>query len=93
MTMTDSACKERVTEIAWQQRRDSSHQAHASEAAMACHSYAFERMGFIEEFSIIRDTNTASQRVAQRIGMEPRFTLVKHYYGIDMPHIVFSIRK
>lgn len=60
---------------------------------MACRAYAFERLGFNEVFSIIRDTNTASQRVAQRIGMTPRFTLIKHYYGIDMPHIVFSIRK
>ena len=84
---------ERVPEIGWLLRRDCWHQGHASEAAMACRAYAFERLGFNEVFSIIRDTNTASQRVAQRIGMEPRFTLVKHYYGIDMPHIVFSIRK
>ena len=84
---------ERVPEIGWLLRRDCWHQGHASEAAMACRAYALERLGFNEVFSIIRDTNTASQRVAQRIGMEPRFTLVKHYYGIDMPHIVFSIRK
>ena len=84
---------ERVPEIGWLLRRDCWHQGHASEAAMACRAYAFERLGFNEVFSIIRDTNTASQRVAQRIGMEPRFTLVKHYYSIDMPHIVFSIRK
>ena len=84
---------ERVPEIGWLLRRDCWHQGHASEAAMACRAYAFERSGFSEVFSIIRDTNTASQRVAQRIGMTPRFTLIKHYYGIDMPHIVFSIRK
>ena len=58
---------ERVPEIGWLLRRDCWHQGHASEAAMACRAYAFERLGFNEVFSIIRDTNTASQRVAQRI--------------------------
>ena len=40
-------------------------------------------------YSIIRDTNIASQNVARRMGMHPIDTIVKHYRGVDMPHIVF----
>lgn len=35
---------ERVPEIGWLLRRDCWHQGHASEAAMACRAYAFERL-------------------------------------------------
>ena len=43
---------------------------------------------------IIRDTNTASQRVAQRIGMTRRpGIMVKHYRGTDMPHYLFAVEK
>ena len=43
--------------------------------------------------SIIRDTNEASQRVALRIGLKPESTFVKHYYEVDMPHIVYALRR
>lgn len=92
ITMQEVA-KTRVPELGWLLRRDCWHQGHASEAALACREYAFDRLGYDEVFAIIRDTNITSQHVARRIGMVPRFTFVKHYYGIDMPHIVFSIRK
>ena len=46
-----------------------------------------------EVYSIIRDNNLPSQAVARRLGMEPRCTFSKHYYGIDMPHIAFSVRR
>ncbi len=41
--------------------------------------------------SIIRDTNEASKRVAERIGLRPESTFVKRYYGMDMPHIVYAL--
>ena len=44
-------------------------------------------------FSVVRDTNVASQSVALRNGMVPRRTFVKHYRGVDMPHIVFSVTR
>lgn len=40
---------------------------------------------------MIRDTNLASQKVAKRNGMRMRATVVKHYYGMDMLHYVFSV--
>ena len=44
-------------------------------------------------FSIIRDSNFASQAVARRNGRTLRGDFVKHYRGVDMPHLVFSIRR
>lgn len=69
------------------------HMGYATEAAVACKEHAFSVFGADEVFSIIRDTNLASQRVAQRNGMTPRGTIVKHYYGMNMPHLVFSVRR
>lgn len=68
------------------------HCGYATEAAAACREYGFRTLGFDALYSIIRDTNLASQRVALRNGMRPVDTIVKHYRGVDMPHIVFRIR-
>ena len=69
------------------------HQGYATEAAIACKQYAFQVLKADEVFSIIRDTNLASQNVALRNGMSITDQLVKHYYHIDMPHLVFSVKK
>ena len=66
---------------------------YAVEAARACRDHAFSALKFEEVFSIIRDSNLASQRVARCIGMEERGSFIKHYYGMDMLHIVFSVRQ
>lgn len=63
------------------------HMGYATEAAAACKSYAFEVLNADEVCSIIRDTNIASRRVAERIGMVPAETRVKRYKNVDMPHI------
>lgn len=69
------------------------HKGYATEAAAACREYGFNTLGFNALYSIIRDTNTASQRVALRNGMAPIDTLVKHYRGVEMPHIVYCVKK
>lgn len=66
---------------------------YAIECAIGCKKYAFDKLGCDEVFSIIRDTNIASQNVAKRNGMKLRGELVKRYYNIDMPHLVFSVKK
>ena len=68
------------------------HNGYATEAAKGCRSYAFDKLGAHEVFSIIRDTNSASEKVALRNGMKYRGTFVKHYYNIDMPHNIFSVK-
>lgn len=69
------------------------HQGYATEAASACKRYAFDVLGAEEVCSIIRDNNIASQNVARRNGMTVRSRYVKHYYGVEMPHLVFAVRK
>lgn len=69
------------------------HHGYATEAAAACKEYAFEKLGAKEVYSIIRDNNQASQNVAKRNGMECRGMFVKHYYHMDMPHLIFSAKR
>ena len=53
--------------------------------------YAFHTLGFEEVYSIIRDTNIASQKVARRNSMQKVATFIKHYRGVDMPHFVYKV--
>jgi hypothetical protein len=58
-----------------------------------CKKYAFGTLKLNEVYSIIRDTNFASMNVAIRNGMTVRRRFTKRYYGVDMPHYIFSVRK
>jgi len=87
-------CENReVLEIGYIFQKKYWHQGYAIEAAAACREYAFDKLDADEVYSIIRDTNTASQNVAKRNGMSVQGALAKHYYGIDMPHYLFSVRR
>ena len=83
----------RVLEVGYLFEKAYWHRGYAAEAARACRDYAFSTLGAQAVYSIIRDTNTASRRVAERNGMTPVGTLEKFYYGIHMPHIVYGIRR
>lgn len=83
----------RVVEVGYLFERAFWHQGYATEAAVACRDHAFDVLGVDEVFSIIRDTNLASRAVAARNGMTQRSTFVKHYRGVDMTHLVYSIRR
>lgn len=82
-----------VLEIGYLFQKAHWHKGYAVEAATACKEYAFNELNVDEVFSIIRDNNIPSKNVAKRNGMEPRDSFVKHYYGVVMPHIVFSVKK
>ncbi len=82
-----------VLEIGYLFQKAYWHKGYASEAAIACKEYAFEKLNTDEVFSIIRDTNTASQNVAIRNGMTVTDQFIKHYRGIDMPHLVYSVKR
>lgn len=69
------------------------HNGYATEAATACREYGFDVLKFGSLYSIIRDTNLPSQRVAIRNGMRPIDTITKYYRGIDMPHFVYCVKK
>ena len=92
--LTMQSCPEKeVIEVGYFFQKAYWHRGYATEAAVACKEYAFDVLGAEEVYSIIRDNNFASQRVALRNGMELRGRFTKHYYGMDMPHLVYSARK
>lgn len=82
-----------VLEVGYLFNADYFHKGYATEAAIACKNYAFENLGANEVYSIIRDNNYPSQNVAKRNGMKEVGSFVKHYHGIDMPHIIFCAKK
>lgn len=91
LTMQDCNGKQ-VLEIGYLFQKAYWHKGYATESAIACKEYAFNVLKAEEVYSIIRDTNTASQNVAKRNGMCVVDQFVKHYYNIDMPHFVFSVK-
>lgn len=82
-----------VLEVGYLLRRDCWHKGFATEAARACRDYAFTKLDAEAVYSIIRDTNTASQKVAQRNGMVKTESWTKHYRGVDMPHYLFCVKR
>lgn len=92
VTMQDWNGKD-VPEIGYHLRRDKWRQGFAIEAAAACREYGFHTLNFPELFSIIRDNNFPSQRVALRNGMAVRGSMIKRYRGVEMPHLVFSVKR
>lgn len=69
------------------------HKGYATEAAIACKNYAFNKLNINEVFSIIRDNNIPSINVAKCNEMTLKGEFVKHYYGMEMPHLIFSVNK
>jgi len=67
------------------------HKGYATEAALGCKKYAFETINAKKVYSIIRDNNLASQKVAKRLGMVKTGETVKHYYNMDMLHYIFEV--
>ena len=92
--LTMQPCKGReVLEVGYLFQKKFWHKGYASEAAIACKEYAFHTLNADEVFSIIRDTNTASQNVAIRNGMKVVDRFIKHYRGVDIPHFLFSVSR
>lgn len=85
--------RESVMEVGYLFRRDCWNKGYCTEAAKACKDFAFDKLGADEVYSIIRDSNTASRRVAEKNGMTVKYTFIKHYYGIDMPHLAYSVKR
>lgn len=83
----------KVLEVGYLLRKEYWHHGYASEAAIACKDYAFNRLHAKEVYSIIRDTNIPSQNVAKRNGMVCVDKFIKHYRGVDMPHLLFSVKR
>jgi RimJ/RimL family protein N-acetyltransferase len=57
-------------EVGYHVRRDRQGQGYATEAAKACRDFARDVLGASELVAIIHPDNTASRRIAEKIGME-----------------------
>ena len=66
---------------------------YATEGAAACVDYAFDQLGADEVIAEIRPENSASRRVAERLGMTARESFVKIYKGKEMPHLIYIVTK
>lgn len=91
LTYQDAGLEKPVLEVGYLFKRKHWHHGYATEAARACRDYAFQTLGAPRVYSIIRDTNTASQNVARRNGMTQTGALIKFYRGVTMPHLLFSV--
>ena len=92
LTMQDCDGRQ-VMEVGYLFQKAHWHKGYATEAAIACRDYAFHTLGAQEVYSIIRDSNTASQAVAVRNGMTRVGSFTKHYYGMEMPHYIYRVEK
>lgn len=84
---------QKVLEIGYLLQKAHWHRGYALEAAIACKEYAFAVLKADAVYSIIRDGNIPSQKVARRNGMAPVGSFVKHYRGVHMPHTIFCVRR
>ena len=67
------------------------HKRYASEASALCLNYAKNILQAQKICSIIRDTNSASQKVAENNGMTIVQEFYKDYSGLPVKHYVYSI--
>jgi RimJ/RimL family protein N-acetyltransferase len=58
-----------VAELGYDFRSDAWNRGYATEAARAVREHAFNTLGLAELISLVRQTNAASARVAEKVGM------------------------
>lgn len=63
---------------------------YAFEAASACIDYAFNVLHLSEMTAQIRPENTASRKVAERLGMSVKKQFIKHYKNKDILHLLYT---
>ncbi len=82
-----------VHEVGYLFNRAHWHQGLATESARAVRDFAFTSVGVTDLYAHVRNTNIASMNVATRLGMTVRSRFVKHYRGVDMPHLAFRLTR
>ncbi len=85
--------EQEILEIGYLFRKAFWHKGYATEAAMACKEYAFSVLGADSIYAAIRDTNTASQYVAKRIGMNIVDQDVKDFRNVEMNFFLYCAER
>lgn len=93
LTLQNTDREEGLLEIGYLLKRRFWHCGYATETALARKDYAFNTLKYNRVVSIIRDNNYPSQNVAKRVGMTKGYQFIKHYRGIDMPHVVYNANR
>lgn len=93
LTIQEIPNNKQVLEIGYLFQEKFWHNGYATEAAKACKDYAFNNLKADEVYSIIRDSNIASQNVAIRNGMTVVGSFIKYYRGVSMPHYIYRVKK
>ena len=78
------------TGIAYIFGKDYWHQGYAIESAAACVKYALDVLGSKEITAQIRPYNTASRKVAEKLGLQVKKEFVKRYKDTAYPHLLYS---
>lgn len=66
---------------------------YAVEGAKVCMAYAFDVLKADQVIAQIRPNNHPSRRVAEKLGMKIQGEYIKHYNGMEMPHLIYSRSK
>ena len=82
-----------VLEIGYLFQKAYWHNGYATEAAIACKEYAFSVLNASVVYSIIRDTHTASQKVALRNGMKIIDKDSKIFRNINMNFYLYAVER
>lgn len=64
---------------------------YATEGAKAMADYAFHTLNVSKIVCDIRPMNQPSIAVAKRLGMIETGSFIKHYRGVEMPHLIFEL--
>lgn len=69
------------------------HKGYAYEGAKGWLDYCFDTLGAEQVIADIRPENTASCKVAQRLGMSVIGQHVKYVEGKEMPHLIYALNR
>jgi RimJ/RimL family protein N-acetyltransferase len=78
-----------MLEVGYHFRREYWGHGYATEAARACMTYAFQKLGAERVVSFILAENVPSRRVAERNGMTVEREVVFH----GLPHLMYAMRR
>ncbi|WP_416862835.1 glutamine-hydrolyzing GMP synthase [Helicobacter ganmani] len=84
---------QKIVEIGYLLHRDFWGKGYGSEVARMCVKYGFETLGLEEVYCLVKEDNTASIKVAKRLGMQKVGEYPKPYKGKKISHFVFRLEK